>query len=237
METLGDKIKKMRIESNLKQNDLAEILCVSEKTISSWENDRTKPDLNMIYKLSDYFKKSFYYLINDYLNLENTNEMQIKLKVDEKEYNRILNLINKKCNKKRCINQYDIYYSLTKKNEWLRTRNENGKYTLNYKKKKNNNIYEKYDVLVDNINNLEKILLSLDLKKIGVINKMRESFIYKDNYEINFDKVENIGYFIEIKLLNKSNNINNDLSNLLNELNKFKINLNMIDKNKYIDYL
>ena len=66
---------------------------------------------------------------------------------------------------------------------------------------------------------------------------MRESFIYKDNYEINFDNVENIGYFIEIKLLNKSNNINNDLSNLLNELNEFKINLNMIDKNKYIDYL
>lgn len=93
METLGDKIKKMRIESNLKQNDLAEILCVSEKTISSWENDRTKPDLNMIYKLSDYFKKSFYYLINDDLNLENTNEMQIKLKVDEKNVEKVRDFV------------------------------------------------------------------------------------------------------------------------------------------------
>ena len=57
MDNLGNKIKKERIKNNLKQSELAKILCVSEKTISSWENNRTLPDLNMIYKISDYFKR------------------------------------------------------------------------------------------------------------------------------------------------------------------------------------
>ena len=48
MDNLGNKIKKERIKNNLKQSELAKILCVSEKTISSWENNRTLPDLNMI---------------------------------------------------------------------------------------------------------------------------------------------------------------------------------------------
>ena len=55
MLTLGEKIKNIRISNNLKQSELAEMLFVSEKTISSWENNRTVPDLNMIYKISDYY--------------------------------------------------------------------------------------------------------------------------------------------------------------------------------------
>ena len=53
MESLGEKIKNIRISNNLKQSELADILHISEKTISSWENDRTTPDLNMIYKISN----------------------------------------------------------------------------------------------------------------------------------------------------------------------------------------
>ena len=83
MTNLGEKIKNIRITNNLKQSELAKMLFVSEKTISSWENNRTVPDLNMIYKISDYFKKSFYCLINDELDTENTNEIEIKLKVNE----------------------------------------------------------------------------------------------------------------------------------------------------------
>ena len=49
MLTLGEKIKNIRISNNLKQSELAEMLFVSEKTISSWENNRTVPDLNIIF--------------------------------------------------------------------------------------------------------------------------------------------------------------------------------------------
>ena len=43
MLTIGEKIKKIRILNNLTQYELAEMLFVSEKTISSWENIRCIP--------------------------------------------------------------------------------------------------------------------------------------------------------------------------------------------------
>ncbi len=240
MTNLGEKIKNIRIANNLKQSELAKMLFVSEKTISSWENNRTVPDLNMIYKISDYFKKSFYCLINDELDTENTNEIEIKLKVNEEEYSRILNIIKNNSVNKRNVNQIDTYYTLTNKKlnqEWLRIRNENGKYIFNYKKKIDNSHYEKYDVLIDNFNNLNIILNTLGSKQIGTINKNRTIYIYKDKYEFSFDIVKDIGMFIEIELINKSNDFEKDFFDLLNLLKDLKIDLNIVDRKKYIDYL
>ena len=217
MDNLGNKIKKERIKNNLKQSELAKILCVSEKTISSWENNRTLPDLNMIYKISDYFKKSFYYLIND-----------------NKEYNRIFNLISKNSNAKKITKQIDTYYSFID-NNWLRTRNENGKYIFSYKKKIDKNHYEKYDILVDNIVNLNKILSEFGVREIGIIEKNRTSYIYKNKYEFSFDNVKDIGLFIEIENINKSGDYKKDVYDLLNIIKSLNIDLNTIDRRKYIN--
>lgn len=233
MLTLGEKIKKIRLSNNLKQSELAEMLFVSEKTISSWENNRTIPDLNMIYKISDYFKKSFYYLINDNFDTDNINEIEIKLKVDDKEHNRILNKIKNSSIIKSDVIQIDTYYNSVDRNfnqEWLRIRNENGKYIFNYKKKIDNSHYEKYDVLIDNVNNLNKILKALGIKELGTINKTRISYLYKEKYEFSFDTVKNIGTFIEIELINKSGNFEKDFCQLLNILEDLKIDLNMIEQ-------
>ena len=237
MESLGEKIKNIRISNNLKQSELADILHISEKTISSWENDRTTPDLNMIYKISNYFKKSFYYLISDdYINLNN-NEIEIKLKVDKSEHERILNLVKNTAKYKNTVKQIDTYYSLKDKNSWLRTRNENGKCIFNLKKKINNSHYEKYDVLIDNLNNLNKILQELNINKIGTIVKERTTYVYENKYEFSFDNVESIGLFIEIEVINQIDNFEKDTYNLLNLMKELKIDLNMIERRKYIDYL
>ncbi len=237
MESLGEKIKNIRISNNLKQSELADILHISEKTISSWENNRTTPDLNMIYKISNYFKKSFYYLISDdYINLNN-NEIEIKLKVDKSEHERILNLVKNTAKYKNTVKQIDTYYSLKDKNSWLRTRNENGKCIFNLKKKINNSHYEKYDVLIDNLNNLNKILEELNVNELGTIVKERTTYVYKNKYEFSFDNVESIGLFIEIEVINQIDNFEKDTCNLLNLMKELKIDLNMIERRKYIDYL
>lgn len=237
MESLGEKIKIIRISNKLKQSELADILHISEKTISSWENDRTTPDLNMIYKISNYFKKSFYYLISDdYINLNN-NEIEIKLKVDKSEYERILNLVKNTAKYKNTVKQTDTYYSLKDKNSWLRTRNENGKCIFNLKKKINNSHYEKYDVLIDNLNNLNKILQELNVNELGTIVKERTIYVYENKYEFSFDNVESIGLFIEIEVINQIDNFEKDTCNLLNLMKELKIDLNMIERRKYIDYL
>lgn len=191
----------------------------------------------MIYKISNYFKKSFYYLISDdYINLNN-NEIEIKLKVDKSEYERILNLVKNTAKYKNTVKQIDTYYSLKDKNSWLRTRNENGKCIFNLKKKINNSHYEKYDVLIDNLNNLNKILEELNVNELGTIVKERTTYVYKNKYEFSFDNVESIGLFIEIEVINQIDNFEKDTYNLLNLMKELKIDLNMIERRKYIDYL
>ncbi len=41
--TIGEYIRKKRIDSRLMQSDVANIIGVSEESIWNWENDRTKP--------------------------------------------------------------------------------------------------------------------------------------------------------------------------------------------------
>ena len=49
--SIGDNIKKWRELRNLKQSELAEVLGVSDKTISSWEINRTEPKMGMVEKI------------------------------------------------------------------------------------------------------------------------------------------------------------------------------------------
>ena len=48
MKTLGEKIKEARIKKGLKQSELAKILDVGASTISNWETDVNKPDVEML---------------------------------------------------------------------------------------------------------------------------------------------------------------------------------------------
>lgn len=60
---IGKFIAKKRIEKGLKQKDLADILYVTDKTISRWENGNYMPDLSILLKLSDALKISVYELL------------------------------------------------------------------------------------------------------------------------------------------------------------------------------
>lgn len=51
MASIGKRIKELRDERGLTQTELADLLGVSQKTISSWEVDRTEPKMGMIEKV------------------------------------------------------------------------------------------------------------------------------------------------------------------------------------------
>ena len=53
--TVGQYIREKRLEKNLTQNELGELLYVSDKTISRWETDVTLPDASILPKLADTF--------------------------------------------------------------------------------------------------------------------------------------------------------------------------------------
>ena len=52
---ISKNIKRLRAENGLTQEQLAEKLFISRQSVSSWENDRTQPDLEMLGKLSELF--------------------------------------------------------------------------------------------------------------------------------------------------------------------------------------
>lgn len=62
---LSGKIKKLRAENNLTQEQLAQNLQVSRSTISSWETGRSYPDLQMIIDICDRFNVSLDFLLRE----------------------------------------------------------------------------------------------------------------------------------------------------------------------------
>ncbi|HGC6219438.1 TPA: helix-turn-helix domain-containing protein [Enterococcus faecium] len=56
--TISKVIKQKRIEKQLTQEDLAEMLLVSKKTISNWENGRTIPDTENLIQFAKLFDLS-----------------------------------------------------------------------------------------------------------------------------------------------------------------------------------
>lgn len=55
---LGENLKNLRKEKNIKQEQLAEHLNVATNTIHSWESGRTKPSYDIIKDIAEFFEVS-----------------------------------------------------------------------------------------------------------------------------------------------------------------------------------
>lgn len=55
--SIGENIKNIRIEAGMEQKELAELLHISNKTVSSWECGRTEPKIGMIEAMSKIFNR------------------------------------------------------------------------------------------------------------------------------------------------------------------------------------
>ena len=240
MVTLGEKIKKLREDANLTQEALADMLYVSNKTISSWEVNRTMPDVNMLFKLSSLFKCNLYTLLDNNIYNNEPLEIEVKLKIDESDYKRIKKLLESKSDNIKEVKEIDTYYltPLTKYNqECLRIRLEDNKYLLSYKCFDSENVRCEYESLIDNFSNLEEILYHLGCKKKGVIEKNRIKIMYKDKYEFSLDIVEGIGLFLEVEVKRIEYKKEEEIKKLFLLLKELNIDINKITTKKYNEYL
>lgn len=80
---MGLFIKALRKERELTQEQLAEALYVSSKTVSRWETGSSLPDLLMLQNLADYFEVSITELINGERDENNTTEKETMRKLSE----------------------------------------------------------------------------------------------------------------------------------------------------------
>lgn len=80
---IGKKIRSLRLQKNIPQNDLARILGVSKSTMSNYERNHSTPDPDLLVKLADYFHVSIDYLF-DYNELHHS-----ELTRESSDYNRL----------------------------------------------------------------------------------------------------------------------------------------------------
>ena len=59
---IGEKIKELRKRDGITQEQLAEILCVTNQAVSKWESENDYPDIEYIVPIADYFKVTTDYL-------------------------------------------------------------------------------------------------------------------------------------------------------------------------------
>lgn len=52
---IGDNIKNLRLQHGLSQMELASVAGVSDKAVSTWEQNKATPRMGVIQKIADYF--------------------------------------------------------------------------------------------------------------------------------------------------------------------------------------
>lgn len=240
---LGERIANLRNGKKLSQQELAAKLFLTDKTISSWEKNRTEPSIEMIIKLSEILDCSASYLIYGDV-IKNDIELEIKIKLTEEEFKDLEYFLRRNAEVLNESKQKDTYYQPVHRkfikegviNEWLRIGERGNKKILNYK-----NWYDtycdEYEVEFDNVENLSKIFNVLGLEKIAVVDKVRKLFFYLEKYEIALDFVKDLGYFVEIEVKKYDSSIMEEYDVLLKVAKGLNLNLDKIDRRGYPYYL
>lgn len=159
----------------------------------------------------------------------NNIEIEMKYKITKEIYEAIIEyfkLINISSKEEK---QNDIYFSpihfpfLGGKidNECLRIRVIDERNILSYKKFVPATIDEpahciEHELEITDIEKIKLILNDLRIKEEFILKKERKSYIYKNNIEISLDKVDNLGFFIELEIINQEN-----IDDSIDEINKF----------------
>ena len=61
-----------------------------------------------------------------------------------------------------------------------------------------------YETEVSNLDATINILKGVRINKVCEVKKNRDSFVYKDIFEISLDEVEGLGHFIEVEIYDKN---------------------------------
>lgn len=218
---IGKFIGEIRKEKNMKQKELADLLGVTSKTISRWETGKYMPDLSLFTLISEALGISLNELLQgeriiDKKNADNI-EIEVKLEINEFNYNELIKFLKTKSTKHINKSQHDIYFSPETPeffggdidDECIRIRIQKDKYILCYKKiffgEQESDIHiSEYETQVSNLESTINILRGVRINQVCEVKKNRDTFIYKDIFEISLDKVEGLGYFIEIEIYDKN---------------------------------
>lgn len=180
----------------------------------------------------------------------NDIEIEIKIKISEEKFNDLKNFFDTNATFIKEVDQKDEYFTTkfedsTKEKypyKWLSIRERGENKILNFKhfypEKEEKHLYcDEYEVNIDNVDRMKKIFNELNIISFALIHKIRNTYIYKNNkYEIALDRVENLGYFIEIEVKKIEMDIDEERKLLDEEAKKLNLNLDDVDQRGYPFY-
>ena len=175
------------------------------------------------------------------------DDIEIEIQVKIKNSKPLQEFLERSANFKEESHQIDRYFlpphrnfiEVRPVNEWLRLRNSDGKYSINYKnyhrdKNGKGHYCDEYETRIEKLIPLEKILKVLDFKLLVEVDKIRKIWEYK-NYEIAVDSVKGLGDFVEIEYIGEDKKI--DPKKLTEEMINFLKDVGCVQiKRDYVGY-
>ncbi|MDD5569493.1 MAG: class IV adenylate cyclase [Candidatus Pacebacteria bacterium] len=142
-------------------------------------------------------------------------DIEIEIQVNIENSEPLLAFLEKNADFQKENHQSDEYFSPAHRDftenrpikEWLRLRDSDGKYSINYKnwhfdENGRSQYCDEYETEVNDLNQIRNIFKALNFKPLVAVDKTRKTWIYK-NYEIDIDSVKGLGDFVEIEYIGK----------------------------------
>lgn len=142
-------------------------------------------------------------------------EIEIKVQVSEHDIYQIRSFLLHNATFVNKSSQSDEYFTPCHRNflspaypfEWLSIRERDTDIILNYKHwypegEKESTHCNEYEVKLSSYNDISLIFKALNIISLCKVSKEREVFNYNDDFEISLDKVDELGWFIEIEVIN-----------------------------------
>lgn len=174
-------------------------------------------------------------------------EIEIKLEINLSEYQTLIQLFYEKAKLLKKRKQVDVYYSPEGENYYdygdrcLRIRTENQKSILCYKRIYDESLptqyIEEYETQIDDADMIQHILEALHFKREIIVDKFRVEFLYEDVYLVALDKVEGLGYFLEIEHKDEQVSIETRNAELVGLVKKLCLDINRQNKEGYSNML
>ncbi|REC50990.1 MULTISPECIES: helix-turn-helix domain-containing protein [Chryseobacterium] len=102
--SLGTKLRALRTERNLSQTQVAMELDISQTAYCKWESDQTKPGIDNLLKISEFYETDIYDLLKDegYTQINKENSVN-----ENSSNNMIQNQTNNYNTSEKLIEQYE----------------------------------------------------------------------------------------------------------------------------------
>jgi len=170
-------------------------------------------------------------------------EIEIRIKLNKESFSNLRKKLRKIAKFRQKSHQTDDYFTPFHRNfvkpkypfEWLRIGKRGNRNLITYKhfypEYADCHTYcDEYETEIDNGGSLKKIFSSLNFKKLITVDKKREVYNYKNEFEISLDEVKNLGYFVEIEAKKDFGGVIKTRKNIFKFAKKLRSDLSKEDK-------